>query len=153
MFLDLTLYNTSTPRTLFPKSITWSTGVNSRPKVFSTPVSSNVCVIVFNNSVVVVVISLCPFPVKCSTSEFSDKTTESVISSPTNVALSRPFQVCSWEFQKLEAIPPFSRCSSSTPSSSANALYAVSILKMSGAPRGTSSIQKSVSGFNSIDPA
>ena len=41
----------------------------------------------------------------------------------------------------------------STPNRSANALYAPSILNTSVVPRGTSSTQKSDSGFNSIDPA
>jgi len=48
----------------------------------------------------------------------------------------------------LAAIPPFSP----TPKTSARPLYIESIFTISGVSKGISSIQKSVAGFNSIDP-
>ena len=149
-FLDLTLYKTSIPTTLVPKSITSWLDDNSRPNVLSVPVSSNVCLIVFWISVVVVVVvthALVSLTLLTSTS--LPVTRLSITSSSIKVALSLPFQVVSEEFQKLDAIPPFSR--SSTPNNSDIASNALSISIVCGV-KGISSIQKSELGTNSIEP-
>ena len=138
------------PTTLVPKSITSWPADNSRPNSLSIPVSSNVCLIVFCISVVVVVVvthALVSLTLSTSTSLL--KTSLSIISSSTSVALSRPFQVVSWVFQKLDAIPPFSR--SSTPNNCDIASKALSISMVCGV-KGISSIQKSEDGNNSIVP-
>ena len=134
------------PTTLVPKSTTCSSALNSRPNCLSIPLSSNVCLMVFRISVVVVVVCILPRLV-ISTSLLI--TSLSIISSPTNVALSLPFQVCSCEFQKLDAIPPFSR--SSTPNICDIASKALSISIFWGV-KGISSIQKSEDGTKSIVP-
>ena len=77
-----------------------------------------------------------------------DKISCPINSSSTKVALSLPFQVVSWEFQKLDAIPPLS---SSTPNKSAILSKTLSTWIFCDG-KTVSSIQKSELGVNSIDP-
>ena len=134
MFLVLQLYNTLISITLSPR-LNWSFfGVTSRPNVFSTPFSSIVC---FMSCDDVVTIRL---PKSWTWTSWL------IACSPTTV--STPVHVVSEELNILAAIPPFSP----TPKTSARPLYIESIFTISGVSRGISSIQKSVAGFNSIDP-
>ena len=64
------------------------------------------------------------------------------------ITFSTPVHVNSEELNILDAIPPFSP----TPKTSAIPSYIESIFTISGVSKGVSSIQKSVAGFNSIDP-
>ena len=134
IFLDLTLYNTFMSITLSPRLNCSLVGTTSNPKSLSIPFSSIVCL---RSCVVVVTISLLNSRLLLVTL---------IACSP--ITVSTPVHVVSEELKILLAIPPFSP----TPNTSASPLYIESIWTISGVSKGISSIQKSVAGFNSIEP-
>ena len=141
----------STLTTLSPRLIFSSPAVNSNPNVCSIPVSWNV----WRTSCSIVTLSVVtwriPLPLCLSVSEeiLSLPITSSLRTS--SWIISVPVQEVSTEFQYPADIPPFSR--SSTPRSSAIPSKTESTLTISGVGKITSSIQWSVSGLSSIDPA
>ena len=138
MFLDLQLYSISIPTTFSPKLISSVPAVNSSPNSLSTPVS-------LTGAITVVSVAISRLP-QVSRPVLPTSLVPKV---STGSKTSLPVQVCSCEFQKLAAIPPFSP---STPRRLAIPLNTESILTTSGVSNAISSIQKSVAGVISIVP-
>ena len=139
MFLDLQLWITSVPITFLPKLTVSYSGVTSIPNSLSSPLSSNV--LFSSNLVLTVSVVILLINGRLDLLNFSSLTS-TVLSTLKRSLLrtsSLPLHVTSWEFQKLDAIPPFSR--SSNPYISAIASQAEVSSKTAGVPKGISSTQ------------
>ena len=139
MFLDLQLWITSVPITFLPKLTVSYWGVTSNPNSLSSPFSSRVLSTSNLRLIFLVVILLINGCLDLLNFSSLTSTVLSTLKRSLLSTSSLPLHVTSWEFQKLDAIPPFSR--SCTPYMSAIASQAEVSSKTAGVPKGISSTQ------------